>query len=146
MKTTWVLVAEKSRARLFDWQSRDVLNEIKTFSHPESRLHEQDLVTDKRGRAFDSAGEGRHAHQEQNRARQHESETFAKELIALLDRSRSRQEYERVVIVAAPEFLGQLRDEMPPELEKAVLQEVSKNLVQESTDSIRKYLPEVLPV
>lgn len=146
MKTTWVLVADKSRARLFDWQSRDVLSEIKTFVHPESRLHEQDLVTDRRGRAFDSAGEGRHAQQPSTSARQHEAESFAKELVSMLDHGRSRQEYERVVIMAAPQFLGQLRDEMPSELQKVVLQEVNKNLAQESADDIRKYLPEVLPV
>lgn len=145
MKTTWVLVAEKSRARLFDWQSRDVLNEIKTFSHPESRLYEQDLVTDRSGRALDSVGDSRHA-QEPAGAKKHEAETFAKELVSMLDQSRSRQEYERVVIIAAPQFLGHLREEMPPELEKVVLQEVSKNLVRESADDIRRYLPEVLPV
>lgn len=146
MKTTWVLVADKSRARLFDWQSRDVLNEIKTFVHPESRLHEQDLVTDRRGRAFDSAGEGRHAQQEPTSAKQHEAETFAKELVGMLDQRRNRQEFDRVVIMAAPQFLGQLREEMPPELQKIVLQEVNKSLAQGSADDIRKYLPEVLPV
>lgn len=63
MKTTWVLVAGNSHARIFDWQSRDVLEEVKTFSHPRGRLQEQELVTDKPGRAFDSAGSGRHAQQ-----------------------------------------------------------------------------------
>jgi protein required for attachment to host cells len=146
MKTTWVLVAEKSRARLFDWQSRDVLNEIQAFVHPESRLHEQDLVSDRRGRAFDSAGEGRHAQQEPTSAKQHEAEVFARELVTRLDQSRSRQELDRLVIMAAPQFLGQLREEMPPELQKLVIREVNKNLAQESADDIRRYLPEVLPV
>lgn len=146
MKTTWVLVAETSRARLFDWKSRGALNEIKTFSHPESRLHEQDLVSDKRGRAFDSAGDGRHAQEAPTSARQHESQSFAKEIVAMLEQSRSRNEYTYLFIMAAPHFLGQLRDEMPSSLQKVVVQEISKNLAQHSAEDIRSYLPDTLPV
>lgn len=50
------------------------------------------------------------------------------------------------MIIAAPQFLGQLRDEMSSELQQRVIQEINKNLAQESADVIRKYLPEVLPV
>ena len=146
MKTTWVLVAENSRARLFNWKSLNVLDEIKTFSHPESRLHEQDLVSDKRGRSFDSAGYGRHAQEAPTSARQHESETFAKEIVAELDQCRSRNKYEKLFIIAAPHFLGQLRDEMSPSLHKAVVQEISKNMAQQPTEDIRKHLPDSLPL
>lgn len=141
MKTTWVLVAENSRARLFDWQSQDVLHEISDLSHPESRLHERDLVSDKPGRIFDGAGEGRHARQAPTSAKHHESQTFAKEIVAMLEQSRCRNEFEHLVIMAAPQFLGQLREEMPPSLQKTVLHEIDKNLAQHPVEDIRKHLP-----
>lgn len=146
MKTTWVLVAENSRARLFHWKSLDVLDELRSFSHPESRLHEQDLFSDKRGRSFDSAGDGRHAQEAPTSARQHESKTFARGIVTMLEQCRSRNEYEKLFIMAAPHFLGQLREEMPSSLQKVVVQEVSKNLAQQSIDDIRRYLPDSLPL
>lgn len=146
MKTTWVLVAENSRARLFDWQSKTSLNEIKTLSHPESRLHEQDLVSDEPGRSFDSAGNGRHAEQAPTSAKQHESQTFARELAATLEQSRSNNEFDHLIIVAAPHFLGLLRDEINGALRKTVLQELDKNLARQSAADILKHLPDTMPV
>lgn len=145
MKTTWVLVAGNSHARIFDWRSRDVLDEIKTLSHPEGRLQEQDLVTDKPGRGFNSGGSGRHA-QETPTASQHESQIFAGKLVDTLEESRTRNEFECLVVIAGPQFLGQLRDKMPAELQKMVMREVSKNLVQRPVDEIRRSLPDILPV
>lgn len=145
MKTTWVLVAGNSHARIFDWQSRDVLEEIKTFSHPEGRLQEQELVTDKPGRGFGGADSGRHA-QEPPSAKEHESQIFAGELVAVLEENRARNKFVRLVVIAGPQFLGQLRDKMPAELQKLVILDISKNLAQQPVEEIRRCLPDTLPV
>ena len=48
--TTWVLVADNSRARIFSSDKpASVLQEIQDLTHPEARLHEGDLVTDRGG-------------------------------------------------------------------------------------------------
>ncbi|MES9844878.1 MAG: host attachment protein, partial [Candidatus Sedimenticola sp. 6PFRAG5] len=51
MSAAWIVVADTSRARIFSADKpASSLVEIQTLAHPESRLHEGDLVSDKAGR------------------------------------------------------------------------------------------------
>ncbi|MCW8855424.1 MAG: host attachment protein, partial [Gammaproteobacteria bacterium] len=51
MSTTWVVVADSSRARIFTAEtSTSALQEIETLAHPEGRLHEQALSSDLPGK------------------------------------------------------------------------------------------------
>ena len=58
--STWVLVADSSRARLLKREKNRSLTETEAFVCPEERLREQDLTSDRGGRSFDSSGSGRH--------------------------------------------------------------------------------------
>ena len=50
MPCIWVLVAESSRAKLYSAENRPAsLVEIGDFVHPESRLHEGELVAEQSG-------------------------------------------------------------------------------------------------
>ena len=64
----------------------------------------------------------------------------------MLEESRSRNEFEHLLIMAGPHFLGLLREEMSPALHKLVVHEISKNLAHQSLEDIRKHLPDILPV
>ena len=60
METTWILVAHRSGAQLFERQGRKDLNLLQDIPHTERQLTDSELYTDKPGRAFDRAGKGRH--------------------------------------------------------------------------------------
>ena len=61
MKSTWIVVAESARARIFTMSGiGGKLQEITDLSHPESRLHDTELSSDLPGRTFDIQGQGRH--------------------------------------------------------------------------------------
>ncbi len=53
--------------------------------------------------------------------------------------------YTQVILVAAPAFLGLLREHMTPETLKRVTLELDKNLTQHLVDDIRHHLPAKLP-
>ena len=77
--------------------------------HPESRQHEQELTSDLPGRAFDSGGQGRHAMGTEISPKEQEAITFAKMVSDYLETARVQHSYEKLVLVAAPTFLGLLR-------------------------------------
>ena len=53
MKTIWILVADSSRAKIFEAHgAMRGVHEIETFSNPEGRAHNRDLKTDGSGRYF----------------------------------------------------------------------------------------------
>jgi protein required for attachment to host cells len=145
MDTIWVVVADSSRARLFQAAGATASLEERTdLVMPASRLQEQELVSDRPGRSFDSAGAGRHAMEPRTPAKEVESERFAARIAALLESERHRNTYTRLVVAAPPAFLGQLRGAMSEQVRALVSAELDKNLVQLAADEIRQHLPERL--
>lgn len=145
MANIWVVVAESSRAKIFTMNTPDgALNFKESLEHPEARQHEQRLVSDLPGRTFDSAGQGRHAKEEEVPPKKEEAIRFAKQITDYVEAARTRNEIERLVLVAPPQFLGLLRDYLSAQSTKLVSQEIQKDLVKHDTMDIRRHLPERL--
>lgn len=147
MAIIWVVVAESSRARIFSLAKvKGPMDEILTLDNPDSRAHEQQLTSDLPGRAFDSVGQGRHAIGTSVEPKQQETMAFAKQIAEHLDAHRKSGDYGKLVIFAAPAFLGLLRERMNDQTNKLVVFESNKNLAQLSVDKIREHIPVPLPI
>jgi protein required for attachment to host cells len=147
MAKTWVVVAESSRARIFSLEKvKGPMDEILTLDNPDSRAHEQELTSDLPGRAFDSNGQGRHAIGTSVEPKQQETIVFAKQIAEHLDTHRKSGDYQKLVIFAAPAFLGLLRENMSDPTNRLVVHESNKNLAQLSVDKIREHIPYPLPI
>ena len=141
MNPTWIIVADGSRARLFESSgSSSDIHETENLTHPESRLHEQTLTSDLPGRAFDSTGEGRHAMGSKAEPKKHEIEEFARQIASHLDKARSDNKFKQLIVIAAPSILGELRNTLSAETKKLIRTEIDKDLTQHSIDDIQKHL------
>ncbi|HUL14180.1 MAG TPA: host attachment protein [Methylococcaceae bacterium] len=141
MNKTWVVTAESSRARIFAVENRiSPLRELEDIAHAEGRSREQDMVSDRPGRAVDKTGENRHAMDRLVDPKRHEAEVFAKRIAERLERARAKGECEQLVLIAAPEFLGVLRQNLTANTAKLVGKTIDKNLVQKTEAEIRQYL------
>lgn len=140
-----VLVADGSRARFLSAEEAlSELTETADFVHPESRLRQQDLVSDGSGSGKDSGGYGMHSMGHENEAHRRQHETFARELCREIDRLRNAGELRRFYLVAPPGFLGQLRAAMDKQCAELIAGEIDKNLVTRGLDEIRAQLPKRL--
>lgn len=142
-----VVVADSTRARIFDMESSSAgLSEQEAMSSPEGRLHDRDITSDLPGRSFDSnkAG-GRHAMEPSTDPKQELAIEFARTIAGQLENARVKNDFEQLVIVAAPTFLGLLREQLSASCRKQVAFELNKNLVQQSAEEIRSHLPKLLP-
>lgn len=147
MTYTWVVVADSTRARIFNAESSSAaLCEQEELVSPEGRLHDRDITADLPGRSFDSnkAG-GRHALEPTTDPKHELSLEFARTIARHLDAARVKHNFEQLVIVAAPSFLGLLRDQLSATCRKIVAFELNKNLVQQTAEEIRGHLPKLLP-
>jgi len=141
MTTTWVLIADSSRARLFSVEKALApLREIEAFVNPEGRTKTRDLVSDRQGR---SAGNGPNMDYEVSPKRQ-QAMVFAKQISEHLKDGRVGGLFHRLYIAAAPGFLGLLRDKLDPRTAELVVDTVSKDLTQLEPEDIRRHLPERL--
>lgn len=146
MKSIMVVVADSSRARIFTTESpSSPLREINAMTHPEGRIHEQKMTSDLPGKdSGQGAGTGGHAYQEKVEPKQQEVIKFAKQAADYLDKARKAHKLEKLMLVAAPAFLGELRNQLPEEVNDCVIFELDKNLTQHSPEDIRAHLPKYL--
>ena len=142
--TTWVLVADNSRARFFAAdKATSPLQEVRDLLYPEARLHEGDLVSDKPGRDR-NPGTGAHGVGNEASHKQDGADRFALEVCNELESARNSGAFNKLYIVAAPQFLGLLRKHQSSSLRQLVAAELDKNLTTRDCDAIRKHLPDFL--
>jgi len=148
MPKTWILVADSSRARLFMADTASsALVELETFTHPASRQHEQDITSDLPGRQNGKGLNGSFAHAmtQETDPKRHEAINFAREMANHLNKAHSKNKFKQLIIVAAPNFLGLLRDNLNESTRRTMTLQLDKNLTQQNSEEIRKHLPEYLP-
>ena len=122
----WYLVADSSRARLFA-AARDGegFAEIASFSNAEGRSQDSELASYDAGL---SARAAPRSGPQQPSAVDHNVELFAKELARYLEQARTEHRYDALCLVAAPEFLGRLRQSLSKEVERLVVEQLDKDI------------------
>jgi Protein required for attachment to host cells len=136
-----VVVAESSRAIVYAMENKGrPMRELVDMIHSESRLHEQELISDRPGRTFDSKGFGRHAKETGIHAKEQEAIKFASRITDYIESERNKHNFNCLVLIATPDFLGLLRKSLSKEAHKLIAKEIDKNLVLMDEASIREYL------
>ena len=144
---TWVVVADGARARVFvnEGVGKGV-HELEDRAFVGSRRQNQDIQADRPGRAFDSAGQGRHSMEPRTDPHQHEEREFLRDVVSWLSEHGQNNDFERLVLIAAPRALGELRSLLPKPLSAKVVGEIAKDLTHSGPADIESHLGEVLAV
>ncbi|PTQ84055.1 host attachment protein [Nitrosomonas ureae] len=141
----WVLVANSGNATLFTADSPTAsLTELMNFDNPSARIKQMELSSDRPGRSFDSHGEGRHAMAVEVEPKEQEQIRFAKLIVDRLEQGRVENAFERLVVVAAPTFLGLLRAHFNAPLSSLLSLEIDKDYTALRPEELRTRLPERL--
>ena len=115
-ETTVALVADAARAHLFRVEvATGGWTPLETLSHPEH------------GPGFPVGPGGRH---------QLEADRFARHLAAELTRRYDDRMFRRLVLVAPPDFMGLLRQELPKRVDESVLEELTQDLSKVRPDAL----------
>jgi len=144
-----VIVANQSEACLYDIERPSAALQLsERLIDPDAHRHDRDLVSDRPGRVFDhgplSMGRrGATAHHGvggERRPRQQEALRFARRIAAALANRQRRMPCDRLILMAAPRFLGLLRQALPRALQSCVVAEVRKDMVGHPLRSVRRHL------
>jgi protein required for attachment to host cells len=143
MTRTWVVVANNAMARLFVVAAADAtMKELETIAHPEARLAERELTSDLPGRVSGGHGSARHALQSRVGPKEQQTIDFARLLAERIESGRTAHEFERLVLVASPAFLGHLRTALDADTRRLVAGELDHDYVKMHPAEIRKHLPD----
>lgn len=141
-RTTWILVCDASRARLFaEAAPGRGFSLVAGFEHPQSRERVRDLMADAYGRkpVGGSHGggvngnrpggfHGRPGVEPDTDPKEVEAMKFARELADALEKGADAHFYDALVITAPPHFLGMLKETITEKVRKRLTHTISKDL------------------
>ena len=139
MSKTWVVVAESSRAKIYEIdkiKSKKHLKEISGFTHSISRSHKQNL-------SGSQQKESRHSQltSSLDSHKGHERIEFARSISEHLNSARNKGQFSKLILMSPPKFLGDLRKNLGHETNKRVVSEIDKNLVRHKIKDIEAHIP-----
>ncbi len=146
--TTWILVADAGRAKLYSAELRaDKWSLIKEFEHPEGRQTSSEISpSSPPGSSEQSQGHGaRHtAYEPRTTPKKAETDRFAQHLADHLEKATASREFDALVLVAPPRFLGMLRGALGQQAAKQLRTSVDKDLSMFSVEALREHLTDVV--
>lgn len=120
MKPTWIVIADGSRARLFEqMQPTGPWRELRAWVNPASRLRTESLAFDQLGRAA-KGQPGATSFVPRTTPRQREHRRFAQELARHLDLGVRSGQCDGLVLIASNTLLGEMRQALPAQAAKRV--------------------------
>jgi protein required for attachment to host cells len=142
---TWLLIADGSRAKVFESVgARNALHEIDDMARAIDLPKSGEILADKPGRALDSVGAGRHAKENATDPHRHLKRDFASKVVGELRRAMLANRFDRLILVAPPAFLGDLREELPKDLEDKVVDEITSDLTNTPAQQLQTRLKDIL--
>ena len=149
MAKTWILVGHDAGARVFEnYGPGKGLELVETIEHPEGRLRDRDIDSDRPGRSFrkDSGDPRRAAMSRGESPHDRAISDFARALADKLQRARVRNQYERLVLVAPPRFLGLLRASLDGPTAPLVVGSLDKDLATSDEAELIGQLGKVIAI
>ena len=144
---TWVLIADGARAHILENTGAEhslVLVEGMSFTSDHSATH--DLVEDGLGRSFSSQGDGRSAIEPRSDPHRNLKAKFAKQLADVLALELSRGSFHRLIVVAPPTTLGDLRSDMADAVKAVTAGELHLDLTKTPVHEVASHLGNLLTI
>lgn len=136
MKKKWIVVAESNRARIYSVESRtSPLKEIDEIVNHAS--HEDEPLN---GQLEGNGQGGRHPMEPRIEPKKLEMVHFAHDVSERLENARRVGDYNDLVLISSPGFLGMLKQNLGTVTQKHISQTINKNLIHKSEAEIRDYL------
>ncbi|MYN02686.1 hypothetical protein GTP41_11315 [Pseudoduganella sp. DS3] len=143
MDKTWVVVADSSHARIFQLGgAQQAPEELFDLANPLGRADNRQLASDAHGQNFGPEGRGHTAPRTEEPV-QHAVHQFARALGRRLDTAAAQQRFQRLALVAAPRFLGLLRDSLAKPTRQLITAELAKNMATAPAPELDACLREI---
>jgi protein required for attachment to host cells len=137
-----VVVADEYRAIIYARNTlTGPLRQLRTFTNETARMKTGELLSDRGGRSFDSHGQGRHTMAgEKDAPQQQVAKAFAKEIAESIAAEAHKGTCRGYAVVAAPRFLGVLRQEFATAVKQDPYASVAKDVVAQDESVIERLL------
>ncbi len=139
-KTYWIIVANEAQAIIYTrTERRSPFTEFLSFENAEARKKKGEILSDRGGRSFDSFGAGRHTMAtEKTDPKKHAAIAFAKQVAEPIGKVVHEGNCRGYALIAAPRFLGLLRDAVAKQCKLEPFKTIDKDVVGRDTAFLQK--------
>jgi protein required for attachment to host cells len=144
----WILTADRRRARIFsaDRPHSQDLTEVQSFFQPDAAFQDRELVEPAPGRHHNAGGgiQTRHGMDSRSSEREKSTTHFVRDIMREVEKAHHNGEFSKLVLVASPDVLGEIRNQMSNNLKQDVTYELDKELTELRPSDLRGHLPKAL--
>ncbi len=138
----WVLVADQHIARMFEKGENGLVSIGEAVPAP---FAETEMADQSTGRVISSgANTLHHKYEVHMNARRQESLSFVHQVSQWLDKAVWADAFDRLVLVAPPQTLGELRKALTREVHARVIAEINKDLTKLSEEKLLENLTKIV--
>lgn len=142
---TWIVIADGARARIL--AHNGIGKALQQVEGADFKMDDAaGSASDRPGRTFDSVGAGRHAKAPSTDPRRDAKRQFLRKVAEHLRTNAVRSSYDRLVLLAPPQALGDLRDVLSDTVRALVIAEQARDLTPLPNEDIPKHLEGLLAV
>lgn len=137
----WFVIADGSRARIVARQAEGTsYGVVAEFEAPPARRPSRDIVSDRPGRAQESASPARHAVEPRQDPHRAAKENFLRELAGALGSANEQGAFDQLVLYADPHSLAVLLQELNAATRAKVAGEFPKDLTKLPLSELDRHL------
>ena len=138
---SWIAIADSAKARIYSTSGSGLkLKLVGELDSGAARRLTQDLVSDRPGRSFSSAGPRRSSIEPHSDPQNMEKHKFVKELVEYLDAAALNGKFDDLFLVAAPRTLGEIRKLSNGHIAARLRAELGKDLTNVPEPELPKHL------
>lgn len=125
----WVVNTNSNTCRIYNYKKKPVqLALFKEIQHPENKLKDLDLTSDKPGH-YKSSGSSHGAYTQPSDPKEIKIENFSREIAKELDHGRNSHAYNHLIVIAPPHMNGLLFQHINKLVKNLVSHNIEKDLI-----------------
>lgn len=144
---TWVVIADGARARLVSAEGHgEMLRVVEQREFSADHRPNRELQDDKPSRVYESQGETRHGVEPKTDPHRELKRDFARIIAEALEDSLHLKHFDRLVVVAPPVTLGDLRTALSEAVKASVIAEVAMDLTKIPNSEVARHIEDLIRI
>lgn len=139
---TWLVVLDSTLCRVYDFTKRNMLL-VKEIQHPENKLKDIDISSDKPGH-YKAMGQNQGTYTQESDPKRIRVENFSKEIIKILELENHYHAYEKLILAATPHMKGLVLKHGNKQIKKLISHSINKDLVHLPEVELYNYVKEAI--
>ena len=141
MNTTWLVIANETNANIYKINKKE-FELIDNLKHPESRLTDHELVSDRPGH-YRTPDTAHGAYVPDSDPHELEKVIFARTIARFLEHERSTEKFQHLIICASPHFYGLLKNELSSHVSNIIKNHYLKDYIVLETNELNKFIKDI---